>query len=92
MICMAAAGRKKGLSERIGKIFAEIINIFTGSFWTECPEVDNGLKNRLGGAVWRRKYISRKKNRNSAEGLRRRLQSCMGLRISLSWMQEDTAL
>ena len=54
MICMAAAGRKKGLSERIGKIFAEIINIFTGSFWTECPEVDNGLKNRLGGAVWRR--------------------------------------
>ena len=26
MICMAAAGRKKGLSERIGKIFAEIIN------------------------------------------------------------------
>ena len=64
MICMAAAGRKKGLSERIGKIFAEIINIFTGSFWTECPEVDNGLKNRLGGAVWRRKYISRKKNRN----------------------------
>ena len=48
MICMAAAGRKKGLSERIGKIFAEIINIFTGSFWTECPEVDNGLKNRLG--------------------------------------------
>ena len=44
MICMAAAGRKKGLSERIGKIFAEIINIFTGSFWTECPEVDNGLK------------------------------------------------
>ena len=57
MICMAAAGRKKGLSERIGKIFAEIINIFTGSFWTECPEVDNGLKNRLGGAVWRRKYI-----------------------------------
>ena len=73
MICMAAAGRKKGLSERIGKIFAEIINIFTGSFWTECPEVDNGLE-------------------NSAEGLRRRLQSCMGLRISLSWMQEDTAL
>ena len=47
MICMAAAGRKKGLSERIGKIFAEIINIFTGSFWTECPEVDNGLKNRF---------------------------------------------
>lgn len=41
MICMAAAGRKKGLSERIGKIFAEIINIFTGSFWTECPEVTN---------------------------------------------------
>lgn len=39
MICMAAAGRKKGLSERIGKIFVEIINIFTGSFWTECPEV-----------------------------------------------------
>ncbi len=31
--------------------------------------MDNGLKNRLGGAVWRRKYISRKKNGKGAEGL-----------------------